>query len=37
MPNPYLGFRVGADLQFYPGALPNARAVLGVVVPIGRR
>lgn len=37
MPNPYVGFRVGADLQFYPESLPNARVVLGLVVPIGRR
>ena len=36
-PNPYVGFRVGADLQFYPETLPNARVTLGVVVPIGRR
>jgi len=37
MPNPSLGFRVGGDLQFFPGSLPNARVVMGVVVPIGRR
>ena len=36
MPTPRVGFRAGADLQFYPGALPNGRLTLGLVVPIGR-
>ena len=37
MPTPRVGFRAGADLQFYPGALPNGRLTLGLVVPIGRQ
>ena len=37
MASPTVGFRVGADLQFYPETLPTARVVMGMVVAIGKR